>query len=690
MWRARLLPLVLALQACVFGRHPQARDMQMKVVRGVSFKGNKAIDARTLSISIVTTGYSRPFPLNLLGKGTAPPFNEREFRRDVLRLKALYGVRGFPDATVDTSITRKGNEVRIAFLIGEGPPVKIDSIEIAGLPEKVDVKQVRMALPLQKDQPFDRILFATSVTTVEALLHNEGYAFAKVTGGFRAAPDARSVVVTLDAVPGPRAVISRVDVRGNEKIDRRVIIKALSIYPGQVYSYKSLHQSQIDLYRSQMFRQVRISIEDSATHNPSDSLVDVSANVELAEYPLQRARLSGGYGTLDCFRAMGSMDLFNFTGGGRRLEIRAGTSKLGVARPLDAGFHSICPVLAREDSTRLKLNYNLSVTLHEPLLFSRKSMGSATAFMERHTEYQAYLREAVGGELAATRQLSEDVPARLSYSASLGRTVASAATFCAMLNVCGGQDVGLFRARRFRSVLGFEISRDRTNSVLDASQGTATAFEAKWAPALLGADSLTQFTKFSFKFESHNTIGVKNVLSTRLELGTILAHTVNFAGGSVHYAPPEERFYLGGANSVRGFGANRLGPLVRVQTAQGGLITSALGGNFMTMASIEGRFPIPMAFKGLYGAVFVDGGQIASGASFSLSGFRVTPGFGFRITSPLGPIRFDIGINPYGVTRSQLYSETETGALVLVNPDFKPDPSWLDHVGLNFSIGQAF
>src|SRR5262249_39943471 len=150
----------------------------------------------------------------------------------------------------------------------------------------------------------------------------------------------RSVTVQLDAVPGPRAIIARVDVEGNEKIDKRVITKALSIYPGQLYSYKALHQSQIDLYRSEMFRQVQISIEDSAGHDAQDTLVDVQAKVQLAEYPLQRARLSVGYGTLDCLRTLGSMDLFNFTGGGRKLEIKAGASKLGVASPLDANFQN--------------------------------------------------------------------------------------------------------------------------------------------------------------------------------------------------------------------------------------------------------------------------------------------------------------------------------------------------------------
>ena len=690
----RVVLLFLAALALAGPRWALAQQPQSKVVRSVGFKGNKALETRILKMSIATTGASRPFPLSLFGKGKGIPFNEREFRRDVLRVQALYGVRGFPDAKVDTSVTRTGNDIRITFLVSEGEPIVIDSLEVTGLPETVTMDRVEKELPLQRGEPFDRLLFQTSVHTVEAILHNEGYAFAKVTGGFRAAPDARSVTVQLAAVPGPRATIARVDVTGNERIDKRVILKALSIWPGQVYSDKALHQSQIELYRSEMFRQVRISIEDSLeSARARDSLIDVSASVELAEYPLQRARLSAGYGTMDCFRTLNSLDLFNFTGGGRKLEIRAGASKIGVASPVDANFQNgVCPVLASEDTSRLKLNYNLSMTLHEPLLFSRKAMGTATVFTERHTEYKAFLREAVGTELAVTRQLGEDVPARISYGLSYGRTVASAVTFCALLNVCGAEDTRLFSARRGRSVLTFEISRDRTNSVLDATEGTATALQVKWSPAFLGSDSLMQFAKVSFKFEAHRGLGDKNVLSTRFEIGSVIARTVNFGNGAVRYAPPEERFYLGGANSVRGYAANQLGPLVRVQRVSAGdttTSTSALGGNFMTMGSIEARFAIPMKFPGVYGAIFVDGGQVNNRSVLSLSGFRVTPGVGLRIASLLGPIRLDLGFNPYPITASALYAEQGEN-LVLDNPDFRPRKNWYDYVRFNFSIGQAF
>jgi outer membrane protein insertion porin family/translocation and assembly module TamA len=688
----RVIPLVLAAAAYSGAATGWAQNgnSPTQEVRSVSFQGNNALDSRTLSTSIATSGYIRPFYLRWLGKGTAPPFNEREFRRDVLRIKAMYGVHGFPDARVDTTVIRQGNDVRVTFRISEGSPINVDSVVVRGLPEKVSPESVQRELPLRTGEPFDRLLFATSVTTVEAILHNAGYAFAKVTGGYQASSDAQSVTVQLDAEPGPRAVISRVDIQGNQSVDRRAIMKALSIYPGELYSYKAIHQSEIDLYRSQMFRQVQIKIEDSATHNPRDTLVDVQANVRLTEYPLQRARLSAGYGTLDCFRTMGSMDLFNFTGGGRRLEIRAGASKIGVSSPVDLGLqNSLCPALINEDPIRLEVNYNLSVTMHEPLLFSRHSMGTATVFTERHSEYHAFLREALGTELAVTRQFAEDLAGRISYNLSSGRTLATAVTFCALLSVCNSMDTQLFTQRRLRSVWELELTRDRTNSRLDPTRGTAASFQVRWSPSFLGSDSLMQFTKFLFKVQSHREMTPKNILSTRFEIGTILTHTVNFSGGAVNYAPPEERFYLGGANTVRGYPANQVGPVVWVQPDVGNAIVSAIGGSFMLLGSIEDRFLIPGIIKGLWGAIFVDAGQISQRTRASLSDVKVTPGIGLRLQSVLGPIRLDIGFNPYPLATAALYTQQGEN-LILVDPNYRPNKNWYDYFRFNFSIGQAF
>jgi hypothetical protein len=81
-----------------------------------------------------------------------------------------------------------------------------------------------------------------------------------------------------------------------------------------------------------------------------------------------------------------------------------------------------------------------------------------------------------------------------------------------------------------------------------------------------------------------------------------------------------------------------------------------LGGTSLVEASVEYRFPL--FFKNLGGAVFIDGAAVGERVFDPLGGglktFRdlvsgsgaITPGFGVRYYSPVGPIRVDLGVNP--------------------------------------------
>ncbi|HWC72713.1 MAG TPA: POTRA domain-containing protein, partial [Gemmatimonadales bacterium] len=196
----------------------------MKVVRSVKFHGNRAIDEKTLRVSIVTQQAPLLYRLRLtrwIGLAKPPVFDALEFRRDVLRIQALYGVHGFPQAKVDTTVRRRHDDLDIAFQITEGPAIVVDSVRIVGLDTLEKLPNIRKLLPLRAGNPFDRIAFQTSVSVLEALLRDRGHAFAHVTGGFQASAEdpPRSVTVTLTADPGPRARIGNIEVLGNEAIN---------------------------------------------------------------------------------------------------------------------------------------------------------------------------------------------------------------------------------------------------------------------------------------------------------------------------------------------------------------------------------------------------------------------------------------------------------------------------------------
>jgi hypothetical protein len=123
-----------------------------------------------------------------------------------------------------------------------------------------------------------------------------------------------------------------------------------------------------------------------------------------------------------------------------------------------------------------------------------------------------------------------------------------------------------------------------------------------------------------------------------------------------------------------------------------------LGGNFVAEASAEFRFPI---WRQLFGAAFVDGGYVSQKTAPGLpsSAKAITPGFGVRYRSPVGPIRIDLGVNPGRAEDLAVVTETTVNGvtkLVTLTKDrtFAQQGSGfrgaLNRLTLHLSIGEAF
>ena len=679
------------------------------VVRGLTFAGNRAIDDETLRISIATSQsafFARSPMLRWMGFGEKRYLNETELRRDVLRVAALYRQSGFVDAVVDTVIRRTGTDAYVRFTIQEGDPVRVARLEVEGVETLLDPAAVRRAMPLQVGDPFNRLLMLASADTVRLRLADNGYPFAEVFRNFDTDLRRREASILFEVDPGPRARVAEIRVVGTNEVDESVVRNRLAMEPGDVFRQRDLYRSQLDLYRTQLFDYVTLGLADqqvtSADEQPVDLLVRVS------EGPRRRLRFGGGYGTIDCFRALGSWTLYNFLGGGRTLELKARSSQIGAGSPTALGFeNSMCPQLAAEDTSRIKLNYNLTAGFYEPFFLSRQTSASLEIFAERYTEFQAYLRESVGGDAGVTFGPGTGLPIRLAYRLSYGSTRAEPAIFCTYLNVCRDEDVEVFEQKVLRATLSLSVLRDRRNSVLDPTRGSWLSSEVRFAAPLIGSDTLVQFTKGMIEWASYQPVGRRGAFSVRVKLGTILPAKLGFEAQELQYVPTEERFYAGGANTVRGYGQNELGPVVRVidtvktseEQRDGQTVTvtdsvirtSASGGNDLVLANAELRFPLPGFGGKLSGALFVDAGGVFARDSVrgTRTGLRVTPGAGVRIASPLGPIRFDVAFNPYRVDPSPLYAK-QSGTLVRVDDAYRPSRSFLGRFRLHFSVGQPF
>lgn len=120
-----------------------------------------------------------------------------------------------------------------------------------------------------------------------------------------------------------------------------------------------------------------------------------------------------------------------------------------------------------------------------------------------------------------------------------------------------------------------------------------------------------------------NLLGM--VLATRVRMGGIKSWD---DGG---FVPVEDRFFLGGSSSVRGWGRSELGP----RDSEG----TPIGGKSLIEASAELRYPI---IGILSGAVFTDAGNIwLDEFSYRVDDLRYAVGLGIRVATAIGPVRLD-------------------------------------------------
>jgi outer membrane protein assembly factor BamA len=411
---------------------------------------------------------------------------------------------------------------------------------------------------------------------------------------------------------------------------------------------------------------------------------------------------------VDCFRAQAGWSALDFFGGGRSLNLDGSLSKLGVGSPVDLGFEKSVCRYDEGDFTSDTLNYSLSASLFQPSFLSSRNTASLTLLAERRSEYNVYVRQDVGANVGVVFNAHRDVPFSVSYGISVGRTVAQPVTYCQLFLACAASDQALLSDRRRFAAVTATAVRNDVNSILDPSRGSQFTLTLTHASRFVGSDPFYEFNRGEVDFARYVPLGSTGVFAWRVRGGVILPQRITLSGQNAQFVPPDQRFYAGGPNSVRGYGRNDLGPIGYVisdTTSKGyhfqgtdtvynstNIKNAPIGGNAVFVMNAELRFATPILPDRMRVALFADLGQVwERGDTLApVSGVRFTPGVGLRFTTPLGPVRLDAAYQ----------GPTEAGVLYLAKGDTltvyrkryqPPTPSsfWKRWV-LQFAVGQAF
>lgn len=517
---------------------------------------------------------------------------------DMERVMSFYEQEGFIDAVADYRVEYlpKGwINVHIDILEGQRYYVGDIAINGAEIVEPAEIKEVMAEI--EEGGVFSRERLTVDISNIRTLYFEKGYIFANVLESTSLDPETGNVRVKIDIQEGGPAYIERVKIQGNIRTRDIVIRRELRMFPGDRFDGAKLRRSKERLQNLGYFEDIAFDIEDTDIQDRKNLIVEVK------EAKTGTFSFGGGFSTVDQFIGFVEIEQRNFdftnwptfTGGGQRLSLRAETG-----------------------STRN--NFRLSFT--EPWIFDRPiSFGFDLYALNRDREEDtgyAYDEERIGGQIRFGKQFGEYFSVGTSYKiedvtiSDLEQDVSGALM----------QEEGDNRL----SVLGFTTTLDKRDSTINPTKGFVWNNGFDLAGGLLGGDR--DFYRMQTRGSYYIPLQWESVLEFRARTGWVDAYDDS------DNVPIFERFFAGGARSIRGYEERKVGPL-------DSSTTDPVGGEAMFVANVEYTIPL---FDYIKFATFFDTGQVWSTVQdFGSGGLKSGAGVGLRIKTPIGPVNLDYG-----------------------------------------------
>ena len=551
--------------------------------------------------------------LKLLKTKRAWFFNAGVLKDDVLaedieRIKAFYRREGYIDIAVAFEVVPDEKKPFLLFVniaITEGNKYLVGDVVIRG---NKDITEKEILMRLKEcvtGKTFSEEAMRYDVSYVQGLYFDRGYISASVQEAVSLNPQTSRVDIVYNIIENDITYVDKVRVRGNIKTKDIVIRREMRLHPGDRFDGEKLRRSKERLNNLGYFEEISYDTEDTDTADKKNLIVDVK------ESKTGSFSFGGGYSTVDDFVGFVEVEQKNFdwknwpyfTGAGQNLKLRA---TIGT---ISSGF-------------------DLSFT--EPWLFDYPVSFGFDAYRRTHKRDSdvgyGYDEEVTGGALRLGKELSEYLRGDLVYRLDLIdiSNISSGATY---LDEEKGSNV--------ISSITPSFTFDSRDNIFDTHKGNFLSGSLEFAGGPLGGDK--NYWKFFGRASHYIPLPRNSTLELRGRIGLADPY------GDSSKIPIYERFFSGGAYTIRGYEERKIGPYDPVTK-------DPLGGNAMFVGNIEYVYPL---FGFLKVAAFYDVGNVwekigdigSSRNTVNNTGkLKSSFGLGFRIKTPIGPIMLDYGI----------------------------------------------
>jgi outer membrane protein insertion porin family len=560
-------------------------------IKNILVQGNKSYSAKRI-LKLMKTKRAWFFNPGVL--------KDEMLLEDIERVRSFYHRGGYTDAAVDYEIKTdpKRPFLYITIKIQEGKKYLVGNITIQGN-EKISQNEILAKLKeCIPGKVFSQEALKQDIVNIQGLYFDRGYIFAQMQEVTSLNSYTGRIDIAYNIVENEIAYVDKIKIRGNVKTKDVVIRRELRIRPGDKFDGEKLKRSKERLQNLGFFEEINYDTEDTNVPHKKDLVVEVK------EAKTGAFSFGGGYSSIDEFVGFVEIEQKNFdwknfpyfTGAGQNLRLRA---SLGTVTE----------------------SFDLSFT--EPWVFDYPVSFGFDAYKRSHKRESdigyGYDKEILGGDLRLGKEISEYLRGDLMYrydSVDITDITENAT-----------DDLKKEYGKNTISSMAASLTFNSTDSVFDPTKGDILSGSYECAGGPFGGDK--DFMKFFGRASHYLPLFRGSTLEFRGRIGLAKPY------GDSDRVPIYERYFAGGAYTIRGYDERKVGPIDPVSK-------DPLGGESLLVGNIEYNYPV---FNFIKLASFYDAGNVWSKmGKIASGGFKSGIGFGVRIKTPIGPVMLDYGI----------------------------------------------
>lgn len=536
---------------------------------------------------------------------------DEEFEDDLDKLRDYYREQGFLDVEIppekviyDYPTPKK---LVLTIQVSEGRQYKIGDITFAGN----KLHSSRMLKRLLKEK--SGMIFAPSkidkdVESLEDFYGKDGYLETRVHPNRKPNIATGNIDIEYDVTESEKYYVESIQIEGNSKTKSLVILRELTLGPGEVFNTVRMKISKMRLENTRFFSDQNLSPE--TTNIPGRR----NLKVTVKEDRTGNLSFGAGYSSLEHLVFFAEVSQSNFDVTNRKSFFQGDGQKFRIR--LQTGSYSNEVTIAFEEPWVMQKQLALGFQLYR------------TSSNYQNTYYDL---TRLGGEVYLRKRLFELFEGTLSYTIEQDK----------VSNVTTGYPTWM--GRQLISKVGFQLVRDTRDKIINTTRGNRIELNTAVDGGILGGDldiysielrGSQFFPIFDTQTQVVAIIARGGIVNGYGRTGTGTGYgDPTYSKGFVRYSA-SDGFFLGGPYSLRGFENRDVGP----KDSNG----YPLGGRSYGLISVEYSMDVvsPVRF-----AVFYDAGFVNPDAyDFNPQTFNDDFGVGIRMFVAGAPLSLDYGI----------------------------------------------